>query len=261
MLVTGANGAGKTNLLESLHVGTQGFSPRTRADQQLVRLGADGARIALAGDRDGRPLSLEVTLQQARQAREAERRSAALRRAVARRGRDARLHPRPPRRRQGRPGRAARVLRPDARPAAAELARRFRSSTQRRSGSGTPRCAASQVGAPHARPSRPGPSRSPSLGAQLVESRRNALAVLSPAFAERAGELGLPDAALDYTGEPPTVARCRAGSSVTSSAASPGSAHTWTTSRSARAIATCAASARRESSGWPSSRSCSPRPR
>ena len=29
--------------------------------------------------------------------------------------------------------------------------------------------------------------------------------MLSPAFAERAGELGLPDAALDYTGEPPTV--------------------------------------------------------
>ena len=57
VLVTGANGAGKTNLLESLHVGTQGFSPRTRADQQLVRLGADGARIALAGDRGGRPLS------------------------------------------------------------------------------------------------------------------------------------------------------------------------------------------------------------
>ena len=48
VLVTGANGAGKTNLLEALHVGTQGFSPRTRADQQLVRLGADGARIALA---------------------------------------------------------------------------------------------------------------------------------------------------------------------------------------------------------------------
>ena len=46
MLVTGANGAGKTNLLESLHVGTQGFSPRTRADQQLVRFGAPGARVA-----------------------------------------------------------------------------------------------------------------------------------------------------------------------------------------------------------------------
>ena len=57
MLVTGANGAGKTNLLESLHVGTQGFSPRTRADAQLVRLGAGGARIALGGERSGRPLS------------------------------------------------------------------------------------------------------------------------------------------------------------------------------------------------------------
>jgi recombinational DNA repair ATPase RecF len=30
VLAVGANGAGKTNLLESLHVGTQGFSPRTR---------------------------------------------------------------------------------------------------------------------------------------------------------------------------------------------------------------------------------------
>ncbi len=65
VLVTGENGTGKTNLLESLHVGTQGFSPRTRADQQLVRFGAAGARIALAGDRGGRPVELEVTLQQA----------------------------------------------------------------------------------------------------------------------------------------------------------------------------------------------------
>ena len=39
MLVVGQNGAGKTNLLESLHVGTQGFSPRTRTDAQLVRFG------------------------------------------------------------------------------------------------------------------------------------------------------------------------------------------------------------------------------
>src|SRR5581483_7089934 len=32
VLAVGANGVGKTNLLESLHVGTQGFSPRTRLD-------------------------------------------------------------------------------------------------------------------------------------------------------------------------------------------------------------------------------------
>jgi DNA replication and repair protein RecF len=48
------------------------------------------------------------------------------------------------------------------------------------------------------------------LGAALVESRREALALLSPAFAERAGELGLPEASLEYTGEPPTVAALEA---------------------------------------------------
>ena len=49
VLVTGANGAGKTNLLEALHVGTQGFSPRARRDVQMIRFGADAARIALGG--------------------------------------------------------------------------------------------------------------------------------------------------------------------------------------------------------------------
>ena len=34
----GANGVGKTNLLEAVHVATQGFSPRTRTDSQVVRL-------------------------------------------------------------------------------------------------------------------------------------------------------------------------------------------------------------------------------
>jgi DNA replication and repair protein RecF len=45
VLVVGPNGAGKTNLLEALHVGTQGFSPRTRADAQLVRFGAEAAVV------------------------------------------------------------------------------------------------------------------------------------------------------------------------------------------------------------------------
>ena len=45
VLVVGPNGAGKTNLLEALHVGTQGFSPRTRSDAQLVRFGARAAAI------------------------------------------------------------------------------------------------------------------------------------------------------------------------------------------------------------------------
>src|SRR5207247_319964 len=63
VLVVGENGAGKTNLLESLHVGTQGFSPRTRADAQLVRFGERAGRVALKGARGGTPLELELTVE------------------------------------------------------------------------------------------------------------------------------------------------------------------------------------------------------
>src|SRR5207249_11451232 len=44
------------------------------------------------------------------------------------------------------------------------------------------------------------------LGSELVVARREALGLLSAPFAERAGELGLPDAELRYHGEAPTVA-------------------------------------------------------
>jgi DNA replication and repair protein RecF len=60
--VTGANGVGKTNLLEALHVGSQGFSPRTRVDAQLVRFGASAARVRLAGRDEGAPVEAEVLL-------------------------------------------------------------------------------------------------------------------------------------------------------------------------------------------------------
>lgn len=48
------------------------------------------------------------------------------------------------------------------------------------------------------------------LGAELVTARDEAIALLSPAFAARAGELGLSDAALEYAGEPPTLAALEA---------------------------------------------------
>jgi len=43
------------------------------------------------------------------------------------------------------------------------------------------------------------------LGARLVHARRNVLEALAAGFAERADELGLPDARLGYDAEPPTV--------------------------------------------------------
>src|SRR5262249_61505702 len=62
VLVVGGNGAGKTNLLESLHVGTQGFSPRTRADAQLVRFGADAGRVDIRGARGDVNVETDVLL-------------------------------------------------------------------------------------------------------------------------------------------------------------------------------------------------------
>jgi DNA replication and repair protein RecF len=44
------------------------------------------------------------------------------------------------------------------------------------------------------------------LGCELVESRLETLSLLEPGFAERAGELGLEDARLSYSGESPTKA-------------------------------------------------------
>jgi DNA replication and repair protein RecF len=53
VLVVGPNGAGKTNLLEAVHVGSQGFSFRTRRDAGAVRFGAEAARVELAGTTAG----------------------------------------------------------------------------------------------------------------------------------------------------------------------------------------------------------------
>jgi DNA replication and repair protein RecF len=62
VLVTGENGAGKTNLLEALHVGAQGFSPRTRNDGRLISLGAPEAAVGLRLDRGGVQHEVRVRL-------------------------------------------------------------------------------------------------------------------------------------------------------------------------------------------------------
>lgn len=60
--MTGPNGVGKTNLLEALHVGSQGFSPRTRAEPRLVRFGEQAARVRLSGQDASTPFETEVDL-------------------------------------------------------------------------------------------------------------------------------------------------------------------------------------------------------
>jgi DNA replication and repair protein RecF len=62
ILAVGPNGAGKTNLLEALHVGTQGFSPRTRRESRLVRFGQEAAGVTVAGTRAAAPIEVDVEL-------------------------------------------------------------------------------------------------------------------------------------------------------------------------------------------------------
>ncbi len=50
----GPNGAGKSNLLEGLYFGCTGYSQRTRNERELVRFGAQAARVVVElsdGDR------------------------------------------------------------------------------------------------------------------------------------------------------------------------------------------------------------------
>jgi DNA replication and repair protein RecF len=201
VLVTGPNGAGKTNLLEALHVGTQGFSPRTRMDAQLVRMGADGARVALAGDRGGSTLQLEVVVGRG-EGKRARLNGAPLRSAEALRSEVATLVFTPDRLAVVKGGPAARRAYLDR-----SLARLFPSRAQLPleygQAVGQRNAALRRVGAGISSRDAitPWTEQVAELGS-LVAARHDVIAALSPAFAERAGELGLPVAALGYDAEP-----------------------------------------------------------
>ena len=210
MLVTGANGAGKTNLLESLHVGTQGFSPRTRADAQLIRFTAPAARVVVNGRRGESKLQLEVTLSRAEGKRAAVN-GGRLRAAEQLRSEVSTLVFTPDRLTVVKGGPAVRRAYFDRTlgrlaPARAGLPLEYGAAVGQRN-AGLRRIAA---GFSTREALTPWTEQVAELGAGLVEARTEAIALLAPAFAERAGELGLPDARLVYAGEPPTAAALEA---------------------------------------------------
>lgn len=59
-VVHGANGVGKSNLLEALYFGCVGRSPRTRNERELVRFGAQAARVTVRLLAEGREHELAV---------------------------------------------------------------------------------------------------------------------------------------------------------------------------------------------------------
>jgi DNA replication and repair protein RecF len=201
VLVVGRNGVGKTNLLESLHVATQGFSPRTRQDAQLIRFGETAARVALTGERT----EISITLRQG-QAKEARLNGARLPSAESLRREFATLVFTPDRLTVVKGGPSARRAYFDrvlARlfPARASLPQDYLAALAQRNAA----LRRVQFGASERAAVGPWTEQVAELGRQLVHQRRAALEALAPGFAERADELGLPEARLAYDSEVPTV--------------------------------------------------------
>ena len=205
-IIAGPNGVGKTNLLEALHVGSQGFSPRTRNDAQLIRFGSRTSRIHVRGRRGTVPIEIELTIE-AGAGKRAKVNGAALRAAEQLRSETVALVFTPDRLGVVKGAPAARRAYFDRAlgrlsPARARLSAEYgaavaqRNASLRRVAAGFSTRAALQ----------PWTEQVAQLGAELVTARREVLELLGPPFAERAGELGLPEAELRYHGEAPTVA-------------------------------------------------------
>jgi DNA replication and repair protein RecF len=204
VLVVGRNGVGKTNLLEALHVATQGFSPRTRQDTQLIRFGETAARVVVEGVRGNAPLELAVTLRQG-QAKEARVNGAKLPSPESLRREVATLVFTPDRLTVVKGGPAARRAYFDRVlgrlfPARAAVPQDYLAALAQRNAA----LRRVQLGLSDRHAIEPWTEQVAVLGADLVARRRETLAALTPAFAERAEELGLPAAQLGYDADPPT---------------------------------------------------------
>jgi len=206
VLLHGPNGAGKTNLLEALHVGTQGFSPRARADAQMIRFGFDAARVALGGVNGESAFETDVRLA-ARDARSAslngvklssaERLRNELRTLVFTPDRLAVVKGAPAIRRAYLDRALARLV-----PARAGVPVEYAAAVGQRNAC----LRRMRIGVSSADALRPWTESVVRLGEELVAARVNAAALLEPSFARISGELGLDGVTLGYAGEPTTVA-------------------------------------------------------
>ena len=204
MLVVGRNGVGKTNLLESLHVATQGFSPRTRQDAQLIRFGETAGRVVVEGRRASSPVELSVTLREG-QAKEARLNGARLPSAESLRREVSTLVFTPDRLTVVKGGPAARRAYFDRvlgrlSPARVALPQDYLAALAQRNAA----LRRVQLGLSERAALAPWTEQVATLGAELVRQRRATLDVLARGFEERAAELQLPAARLSYDGTEPT---------------------------------------------------------
>ena len=204
VLLHGANGAGKTNLLEALHVGTQGFSPRARRDVQMIRFGADAARIALGGSRGANAVETDTVLAR-RDPRtvklngeriESDRLRQELTTLVFTPDRLAVVKGAPATRRAYLDRVVGRMS-----PARAKVANEYASAVGQRNAA----LRRIRAGQSTRDALAPWTDRVVALGHELVIARTETVGLVAGAFAELSGSFGLADAGLAYEGSAPTV--------------------------------------------------------
>ncbi len=187
-------------------MGTQGFSPRTRSDAQLIRFGEPAGRIALRGERTGVTVDIEVTLELAGPKR-AKVNGARLRASEQLRSEVSTLVFTPDRLALVKGGPAARRAYFDralARlsPARASLPVEYHAVLAQRNAA----LRRTALGYSSRDALSPWTQRVAELGRNLVQARGETLCALGPGFAARAGDLGLDEARLGYDAEAPTAA-------------------------------------------------------
>ena len=184
---------------------TQGFSPRTRTDAQLIRFGTTGARVALAGNHGGSPVEVEVTLKSG-ETKRARLNGAALRAAEELRTRLPTLVFTPDRLSIVKAGPAVRRAYFDRTlgrlfPSRAAAPTDYAAALAQRNGA-LRRVA---VGVSTKDALDPWTTRVAELGRVLVAARSELIRLLSPAFGAVAAEFRLEAADLRYEGEPASV--------------------------------------------------------
>jgi DNA replication and repair protein RecF len=205
VLVTGENGAGKTNLLEAMHLGTQGFSPRTRTDGRLIRFGESAASVLLRIDRDGVRHESRVKLASAG-GKTAELDGSRVPSAESLRREFPALVFTPDRLAVVKGGPAARRAYLDRvlgrlLPSRAGLPQEYAAAVAQRNAA----LRRVQLGLAPRDVVSPWTGRVAELGAELVEARTGTVGALEPGFREQLAALGLPGGRLAYAGEPPTA--------------------------------------------------------
>jgi DNA replication and repair protein RecF len=204
-LVAGPNGAGKTNLVEAVHVGTQAFSPRTRADAQLIRFGSTAARVKLQARHRSNDIAVEIAIVPGEGKRA--RLNGAVLPAIDRLRSELPTLVFTPDRlvvvKGGPAVRRAYIDRTLTRllPTRVSLPRAYGEALGQRNA-----CLRKiKLGFSTTEALAPWSERVATLGASLQDARRRSIEMLSPRFAEVGAALGLPNCRLEYSAEPLSV--------------------------------------------------------